>query len=320
MNTIQNPLVTVVVPVYNVEKYVKRCLESICAQTYQNMEILLIDDGSTDCSGDICDEFCKRDPRISVVHQKNAGLSAARNKGIEKAKGTYIAFIDSDDYVSTEFINALVTVALNTESDIVQAYVQDVQCETGQSSAPILDKRSTITLSGRDMCAVLLDVTYRDCGVVWNKLYRTTLFRELRFPEGKIHEDDFLISKLYWNAKEVTIYESELYFYQLKRPDSIMNKKYSLKRLDGVEARKEQYAFFARVGDEELCEKAKAEYIRGVIGQIKQLRKSDIENKEEIEKKLRKEAAPVFRACLFGKYLALRTKVGLLAKMLSIFR
>lgn len=317
-----DPLVSVVVPVYNVESYLRRCLYSICAQTYRNLEILLIDDGSTDSSGDICDEFSGRDPRIKVFHQKNTGLSGARNRGIDEAAGTYLAFVDSDDYVSPEFIEVMVATALNTGSEIVQVYVLDVVTEPDQE-APVaipkeaLKSENVVTLSGREMCLSLLDTVYADCGVVWNKLYKAELFADLRFPIGKLHEDDFLVYKLYWGVHTVAIYESQLYFYQLKRPGSIMNKQYSLKRLDAVKARKEQYEFFSDTGDMELCEKAKAEYIRGIANQIKLLKKSNIENKKEIISLLYKSSAPVFKECQLSKHISLRTKAGLLVKMLS---
>lgn len=321
-NNNRNPLVSVVVPVYNVEEYVTRCVKSIINQTYTNLEILLIDDGSTDRSGEICDSFATLDPRIRVVHQENAGLSGARNRGIELCSGEYIAFIDSDDFVSREFIRALVETACSTGSNIVQCYVksfvygEDISGPSFEEDFRMEDV-NLVHLTGREMCLTLLDTVYEDCGVVWNKLYKTTVLEKLRFPLRKIHEDDFLMGKLYWYAGHVTIFEKTLYYYQYKRPDSIMNKKYSLKRLDGIEARKEQYEFFEEVGDGELCEKARAEFIRGTTRQIRELKQSDITNKEEIVVKLRKDALRHLRPCLFGRYLSVRTRVGLIARLLA---
>lgn len=316
-----NPLVSVVVPVYNVEKYVTRCIDTIIDQTYQNLEIILVDDGSTDSSGIICDTYAA-DLRVRVIHQENAGLSGARNKGIELAHGEYISFIDSDDYISKDFIRALVETACETGSDIVQCYVRSFlhgQIITEDEVVTQADNVNIVLLSGREMCQSLLNTTYQDCGVVWNKLYKKALLEKLRFPTRKIHEDDFVVGKLYWSASHVAIYEKELYFYQFKRPDSIMNKKYSLNRLDGIQARREQYEFFEQVGDQELCEKAKAEFIRGTARQILELKKSDIVNKEEIIVKLRKEALVHLNICLFGRHLSLRTRVGLITRLLSTF-
>lgn len=318
----QKPLVSVVVPIYNVEEYVDRCVHSILSQTYTNLEILLIDDGSTDNSGRICDSFAAVDPRIRVIHQENAGLSGARNSGIEAAHGEYIVFIDSDDFVSMQFIRALVETACETDSDIVQCYVRSFMHGEDTSDLAFtgtgLPKNVNIVcLTGREMCMSLLDGTYEACGVVWNKLYKMSMLEKLRFPVNKIHEDDFLVYRLYWNAARAAIYEAELYFYQYKRPDSIMNKKYSVKRLDGIQARKEQYEFFEKAGDQELSEKAKAEYIRGTTRQIRELKKSDITNKKEIAAGLRKDLAPLLKQCLFGRHLSLRTRAGLIIRLLA---
>ena len=318
----RKPLVSVVVPVYNVEEYVTRCVKSIIDQTYPNLEILLVDDGSTDRSGKICDSLATMDPRFQVIHQENAGLSGARNKGIELCSGEYIAFIDSDDFISKEFIRALVETACKTDSDIVQCYVKSFLYGEDTSDPAFeegfhMEDVNIVRFTGREMCQTLLDTAYEDCGVVWNKLYKATVLEKLRFPLQKIHEDDFLVGKLYWHSAHVTIFEKPMYYYQYKRPDSIMNKKYSLKRLDGLEARKEQFEFFEEVGDQELYEKAKAEFIRETTRQIRELRKSDIADKEKIESDLRKEAVSYLNACLFGRYLSLRTRVGLITRLLA---
>lgn len=317
-----NPLVSVIVPVYNVEWYLRRCLYSICDQNYQNLEILLVDDGSTDASGEICDEFSRKDQRIKVFHQENMGLSGARNRALQEATGEYYAFVDSDDYVAPDFIETMVSTASSTGSEIVQVYVRSGREEPTQNDrleipADAVRTGKRITMTGRQMCISLLDVLYTDCGVVWNKLYRARLFRDLRFPVGKLHEDDFLVYKLYWNAGKVTICEDQLYFYQSKRPESIMHARYSLKRLVALEARKEQYQFFDEVGDMELCDKAKAEYVRASIVQIKLLKQSDVPDKKKWVFQLYRDAIPIAAQCLFSRHLSLRKKVGLLSRLLS---
>ena len=126
-----NPVVSVIIPVYNVEKYLEECIDSVLAQTYQNIEIILVDDGSTDSSGLICDRYAEKNTNISVIHQKNSGLSAARNSGLNKANGDYIYFLDSDDYISADAIEKLFSIAENDKSDIVffDAYLSQIKPE-----------------------------------------------------------------------------------------------------------------------------------------------------------------------------------------------
>lgn len=313
----RNPLVSAIIPVYNVERYVGRCIESICNQTYRNLEIILVDDGSKDKSGRICDEYAKLDSRITVFHQSNSGLSAARNRGLDAANGEYIAFVDSDDFVSHSYIEVLLAMAEQTSSDIAQIAVEAFfeQDEfTGDSGRCDISAIHPVLLSGRDMCRAMFDNTYEGSGVAPMKIYKAHIFKDLRFPVGKLHEDDFLVYKLLWRARQVAVADTQLYFY-LRRPDSIMHRKYSIKRLDGLEARKEQYHFFASVGDQELCEKAKASYIRNTIDQIRLLKASDIENKTEIVKRIRKAAIPVMKDCVQGKYITLRSKLGMVVRL-----
>lgn len=323
MGNIQNSngrdlLVSVVVPVYNVEPYVGRCIRSICEQTYHNLEIILVDDGSTDGSGKICDAYAEQDTRITVFHQKNGGLSAARNKGIDAAKGAYIAFVDSDDFISSTFIDVLVTLAEKTGSDIVQVSVKAFLEKNGFTGEGMECDPASLTpemLTGRDMCAAMFNNAYEGCGVVWNKIYRAHLFKDRRFPLGKFHEDDFLVYQLFWHAGKVAVSDVQQYFYQSHRPGSIMHQKYSVKRLDGLEARREQFTFFAAQGDRELSEMAKVSYVRDTAHQIGLLKTSDIANKAELIKRIRKAAIPVLKECLLGRSISVRSKVGMVVKL-----
>lgn len=320
--TDQTPLVSVIVPVYNVEAYLKRCLHSLCTQTYQNIEILLVDDGSTDGSGAICDEFHEKDARIKVFHQKNAGVSCARNKGLDEAIGTYLSFVDSDDFVMPEFLETMMTIMQESGGDIVQVGGLSLYDEAVEASPAVLQKAGVspgyITMSGKDVCLGLLESTLSGCGVVWNKLYNAALFCNLRFPEREISEDNAVVYRLYWAAHTVAINNSRLYVYQYFRSGSLTNQEYSLKNLAGVESKKEQYEFYASVGDQKLCEKAKAEFVRESMRHIQKLKASDIENRKNICSQLYLNAIHTFWECLPSKNLSLRSKVGMMLRLLGL--
>ena len=248
-------LVSIIIPVYNVEKYVSYTLEDVCKQTYNNIEIIVVDDGSTDGSGAICDEYAKRNARIFVTHTDNRGLSAARNSGIEMSKGEYIYFLDSDDRVHPELIATLVGEAMTCQCDIVQAgnyaFVDD-------SLVPRqLENLERRIYSGREMCLGMLDGTIKDSTIVQNKLYRRALFEAgINFPEGRIHEDVATTYRLFWISEKISVINQELFYYRSKRQGSIMHSPFSIARLDSIIAEKERYAFFTGIGDSELAGKS----------------------------------------------------------------
>lgn len=202
-------LISIIVPVYNVEDYVLRCLDSLINQSYEQIEIILVDDGSTDKSGKICDEFKKRDERIRVFHKKNGGLSSARNYGIKKAKGDKIAFVDSDDYVKKDLILDLYEEMQGKGADIVVCGYNDVIPEKA-------------TLSGKEATVRLLTKQENIDIISWNKLYKKKLFvkNDIYFPEGKKHEDTLTTYKLMSKAGKVSYIDKSLYVY-VERKGSI---------------------------------------------------------------------------------------------------
>lgn len=216
------PLVSIIVPVYNIERYIKKCLESLCRQSYSNIEIIIVDDGSTDSSGEICDGFAVGDARVKVFHKKNGGLSSARNYGILKAKGEYIALVDGDDFVKKDFIEAMVKKAKEKDADLVICGFND-----------IVPKEEL--LSGEDAAARLLTSQDNLEIVAWNKLYKKELFKDIRYPEGKKYEDSLTTYKILAEAKNVVYMPKSLYCY-VSRPGSIMD---ASKRLERLIARRE---------------------------------------------------------------------------------
>lgn len=212
------PLVTLVVAIYNIEKYLPACLDSILAQTYSNLEIILVDDGSSDGSSTICDHYKARNNRIKVIHQKNAGLSAARNTGLKKASGDLIAFVDGDDYLAPTFISELL-MALSPDADIaVCGYTE----KSARSNVEVLPPAGPLTGIAATKRLLISEENYDI--VAWNKLYRTSLFRDyqIQYPVGSVHEDALTTYKVYSHARKVSCIARPLYFY-CHRQGSIMD-------------------------------------------------------------------------------------------------
>lgn len=212
------PKISVIVPVYKVEPYLGKCLDSIIGQTYHILEIILIDDGSPDRCGEICDEYAAKDPRIHVIHQQNAGLSAARNAGLDIASGDYIMFVDSDDWVEKNTCETVLMIAQQQQADIVCYGYNEVS-----SSGKIL--KSLKGISGEiDKVEILNGIIsgrsfLRDYS--WNKFCYRKLFDDVRFPVGRLYEDIGTTYKLLHHAKKVWMVETVLYNY-VSRDGSIV--------------------------------------------------------------------------------------------------
>lgn len=238
-------LVSVVVPVYNVAGYVADCLESLRHQTYDNIEVIVVDDGSVDGSGEICDRFAAIDARFRVIHQSNRGLSSARNTGLDAVRGEYISFVDSDDVVSSVFIEVLL--ALGT--DIAQCMFTTEADGLARCSEI---HGGVIAMTGREAChAQLLDST-GNATVVWNKLYKVSLFNGIRFPVGKQHEDEFVTHRVLWSAASFLSVPQPLYFYR-QRSNSIMGSGFNAGTQDAFEALEQRASFYRLQEDEELA-------------------------------------------------------------------
>lgn len=221
-----NDLVSVIIPIYNVEKYIDECIESVIQQTYKNIEIILIDDGSKDKCGKICDAYMRQDKRIKVIHKENGGLSDARNKGLDVATGKYITFIDSDDYISKYYIERLLTVLKKENADIVQT---DKTMQ--KTDFKIIGNKFECKIFSRDEALRSL-WNFGDIEVyAWGKLYKKELWNMIRFPIGRINEDACTTYKVIYKSKKIAAIKDALYFYR-KNEESIMGKKFYMERFD----------------------------------------------------------------------------------------
>lgn len=230
-------LISVIVPIFNVEKYLKKCIDSIINQTYKNLEIILVDDGSTDNSPNICDEYIKKDSRVKVVHKENGGLSSARNVGLDLAKGELIAFVDSDDYIELEMYEKLKSNMDKYDSDIAI-------CQFKKISKYFLKKvigvNDEMIYEGKDIFLHMGEIK----AIAWNKLYRKQLFKNIKYPEGRLFEDMFVLCDILNNAKRVSVLNEPLYNYTLRK--SSISRSYDEKHLDMIDAFDSRINFFEK--------------------------------------------------------------------------
>ena len=265
--------VSVIVPIYMVEPYLKRAVDSIRNQTYQNLEIILVDDGSKDQCGRICDDYAKADNRIVVIHKENGGLSDARNAGLDIARGEYIMFVDSDDYIapdcvetllgclkehdadvsmcsyavtdSTEFDESIFAAGRNNEKEKKQSKEWKIKTDNHKSDGHEYDGSVEIC-DRRKLLSNLYDANHRDATyfiVSWNKIYKASLWDGIRFPKGKIHEDEATTYKIYDRAKKGIYLHKPLYGY-FTAPDSITRARFNIKRLQWMDALDDRIAYF----------------------------------------------------------------------------
>ena len=244
--------VSVIIPIYNIESFCSACIESVINQTYGDLEIILVDDGSTDNCPQICDNYSKLDKRIEVIHRENGGLSAARNSGIDIATGDYIYFVDGDDLVHPECIERLVDCVTKSSADVAicatNAFLNEKRIDYS-----IVGMGSDI-YTGREMCRRLMyGMDSSDDVIAWNKLYKCELFENVRYPEGMVYEDTATTHKLLWVANKIVFLRDELAFYRSNRSGSIThsgNKKYR----DSIRASRMRIKYFESIEKNEMFE------------------------------------------------------------------
>lgn len=221
------PKVSVVIPVYNVEAYLKRCVDSVIGQTYQNIEIVLVDDGSTDSSGKICDEYRENCDRVRVVHQENGGVSLARNTGVDTASGDYVVFVDSDDYAMPTYVEYLVGLALEFDAELAMCG-HTVICEDGKRLNYVSDFRGVYDKKDCQEKILYQEVLGTS---PWGKIYAKRLFEKVRFPAGRLYEDAATVYLFVDEANKIAVGGKPQYYYMV-RQNSIVTKTFSRSKLD----------------------------------------------------------------------------------------
>lgn len=297
--------ISVIVPAFNVEKYLNRCVESILNQTYSNIEVILIDDGSTDSSGKICDELGIKDSRIKVIHKKNGGLSDARNCGLDEATGKYVCFIDSDDSIKNNYIEKLYEAIVKNDVQIAVCGYNRIDENDNFLENTIL---SDEVLSGHQILLDFYDKKYYPASVVqWNKLYEIKLFKNIRFPVGKINEDEYTTFKLFYGTPKVALISDSLYNYRFVST-SITKKKFNIKRLDIIGAIEERINFFEKNNENEIVEKSLVIYGNILLDSYVNTKKY-IENSKTIQKELRIKFKKNYRRIVKTKECSFSNKI-----------
>lgn len=224
-------LISVIIPVYNVQQYLERCIKSVIEQSYNNLEIILVDDGSTDNCGKICDDYSNKDIRIKVIHQENGGVSKARNTGLDNAKGKYISFIDSDDFVHKDYILNMYTNLCKNNADIATCSYQSFYEESDICDNIIFEEGQVYN---NEEALRLMLYQIGTTTSAWGKIYDKKLFEKVRYPVIETGEDLATIYKLFMKAKTITFSTNKLYYY-LQRRESVMHSKFSIKRMKALE-------------------------------------------------------------------------------------
>ena len=288
MQNQEKPLISVIVPVYNVAPYLPTCLDSILNQTYKNLEIILVASTSKDNSVEICDEYAEKDKRISVINCPPNGLSDGRNRGIEATHGEYLSFIDSDDFIAPEFIQTLYDIIVEYRCDIAQGRYLRIP-ETQNTIPESVKPNSEYSVSTYTYKEMLMKMNSYGTYIVmtWNKLYHRSLFSEIRFPFGKLYEDVATSYKILYSAKKIGSFLKPMYFYR-QVSTSITDQPYSLKRLDALEHARDAVAFFKERDEYDIYGVALCHLIFSLNSTIQQVREH-IADSDEIQADLKGE-------------------------------
>ena len=260
-------LISVVVPIYNVEHYLKKCVDSICHQTYRNLEIILVDDGSTDCSGSLCDEFATSDSRIRVIHKSNGGLSDARNAGMELASGEWWMFVDSDDYIAPDTAETLLLAAVENHCEIAVCNMMRIY-EDGKQEPFYCPVTEPTIWAGEQRFETLRQPS------VCNKLFRADLFKELRFPKRKFYEDTFVYHVLAHRANRIALTGLSGYYYLSRRESILGQSQFTDRYFDYVEAIHERAMFLFNHGVSRYGEEACLSLYAAIVNSTKNIRKT----------------------------------------------
>lgn len=243
------PQISVIVPVYKVEKYIRKCVDSILAQTFIDFELWLVDDGSSDNSGAICDEYAQKDSRVKVIHKKNGGLSDARNAALDVMQGKYVFFVDSDDWISEDALEIMHTALERTGAKVATGNIVSIYEDGTENAlyAPVQDEK---ILVGEEMLTTLLRPN------AWNRLYDAELFRALRYPVGRLYEDVFTYHKILAQIDRMVLVGRNTYYY-LIRGGSIMNSEYNIKFTDIVDAVYDRAKWLDSIGQKKLADETR---------------------------------------------------------------
>lgn len=285
-------LISIILPIYNVEKDLSRCIESILAQTYTEFEMILVDDGSPDRCGEICDRYAQEDTRIQVIHKKNGGVSEARNAGLDAAHGKYICWVDPDDYIHPQYLETLYRIMQESKADVVVCDYKTYYPGEEKEIAPIDQIPTYEEISERNLYDDDFLTNKRvKYVIIWNKLVKAELYNGIRYPIGKVHEDNYTTYKLLDQANKIVYTEQPLYYYMMRDKSITHDVGFSDKRFHILLATGEEIEYFHAKGNQRMVEILADTYLYWMWWCIDQMKKEGIQYAEKIRpfrKKFRK--------------------------------
>jgi len=261
----RNIKISIVIPVYNVEQYIRECIYCLKHQTYTNFEAIFVDDGSKDASGQILDAEATEDERFVVIHKENGGAAEARNYGLDRCSGDYICFIDADDLFDNEYLEVLLDAALKFDCDIVQCgYAKTQKRELPESGDKSSITENVCIVSNLQMLNRIYSSANVDTIVLWNKIYKKGLFENVRFPVGIMFEDEVFSAKIAYKAVNIGIIDDVLYYYYIN-DKGVMHREYSLRKLDILKALQLRMDFYIKNGLTDLYQKDSYKYLHKIL-------------------------------------------------------
>ena len=307
-----NDLISVIVPIYKVEKYLDKCIESIINQTYYNLEIILVDDGSPDKCGEICDKYALQDDRIVVIHKENGGLSDARNKGLKVSTGKFISFIDSDDFISVNYFEYLYSLLKKYNADISVVLPYKF---SNYDEIKINNTGGKVTVYNASEALITMLYQKKFDNAAWGKLYKKDVVKNIEFPVGKLYEDIGTTYKYLLNSKKVVFGNERLYYY-LQRNDSIMGKPFRIQEMDYIYQSKILLDDVSKIGNKKLIEAAECRYVNANFSVLLKIKRNSlfIEQRKEIIKNIKKISFKI----LFNANSRFKTKVAIIMLYLRL--
>lgn len=305
----KKPLISVIIPIYKVEKYLHKCVDSVINQTYSNLEIILVDDGSPDGCGRVCDEYAAKDSRIRVIHKENGGLSDARNAGLDIATGEYIGFVDSDDYIAQNMYEILLKNAEKSNADIsLCGYYNEYEGGMIKNNYPVSEQKVLAASDG------LKEVIYsKKYGIMaWTKLYKKELFKNVRYPKGHICEDVYVIGDIFENVKIAAFDTTPLYYY-VHRDDSISICRFNEKHLDWIRS----YEHLSDTISKSFPELNKIAKIRLLWGRMFILDRSILTDNTDLNKSIQKYIRRNILLC-FDSFFTVNRRLTIIAAAISL--
>ena len=302
--------ISIIVPVYNLEDYLRKCVDSILAQRFTQFELILVNDGSTDNSGELCDRYAAIDNRVVVIHKENRGVASSRNAGLEIAKGNYIGFVDNDDYINEYMFELLYNNAIIHSSDIIICDFMEVNEDHHYYTKKLNPDYKIQQFNNIEALNQLYTPSNVTFVVPWNKLYKRSLFEGIRYKHGNINDDETVAHELLYISKKTIYIQIGLYYY-FQRKGSQMNRSFHIKWFDAVYAFKDRVVFFRKIKEPDLHQKALKHYMDRFFWYY-YLAKSEL---QDVDKEL-KELKRTFDKSLF--YLLRHKEIGRKQKVMCI--